>query len=247
MSPETQRQKKRSTAHRPKYKWVPRKPLLPSDEQVRRIAAWIQPRYLEGFVMLGRWAGLRQMEAGTLRWSQITLLPEGTARLRITSGKGERQGRVRTHDCILMRPGLLALPREARAPHVDWAQRVDEPTPALKLLAEQGGVEWGWDGWLFPSSWGHPWDSGMLNQKWREALPGDCLHVQYRDLRHFHATWLLEQGFSIEEVAVQLRHFHLSGAPNIQHVSFTYGHPRAFIALQRISDLGARLTEEMDG
>lgn len=55
---------------------------------------------------------------------------------------------------------------------------------------------------------------------------GSC---RWHDLRHFHATWLLDRGCTAEDVAVQL-----FGHPDPTLVIRTYGHPNAELARERM-------------
>jgi integrase len=52
---------------------------------------------------------------------------------------------------------------------------------------------------------------------------------RWHDLRHFHATWLLDQGNSAEDVAVQLL-----GHSDPTEILRTYGHPSQERARQRL-------------
>ena len=62
----------------------------------------------------------------------------------------------------------------------------------------------------------------------RAGLP----KVRFHDLRHFHATLLLDRGASCMDVAIQLGH-----TDNGELVRRTYGHPDSAPALERIASL----------
>lgn len=50
------------------------------------------------------------------------------------------------------------------------------------------------------------WDRFRVNKRWRAACDVAGVRARFHDLRHFHATWLLERGVAREDVAAQLRH-----------------------------------------
>ena len=51
-----------------------------------------------------------------------------------------------------------------------------------------------------------PWRLQRKNKRWRTACEAADVRARFHDLRHFHATWLLERGVAREDVAAQLRH-----------------------------------------
>lgn len=80
-------------------------------------------------------------------------------------------------------------------------------------------------GRIFPA-----WDRRQVNHRWlrmrrRCGLEG----VRFHDLRHFHATLLVDRGIGELDVAQQLRH-----RDNGELVRRRYAHPDALAALERI-------------
>lgn len=55
-------------------------------------------------------------------------------------------------------------------------------------------------------------------------------HVRWHDLRHFCATWLLDQGATMDDVALQLR-------CSVDEIRRTYGHPDREAALSRLEEI----------
>jgi integrase len=54
--------------------------------------------------------------------------------------------------------------------------------------------------------------------------------ARWHDLRHFHATWLLDRGASVLDVAIQLGH--RDGGELVRR---RYGHPSSDLALGRLA------------
>lgn len=59
--------------------------------------------------------------------------------------------------------------------------------------------------------------------------------IVFHDLRIAHATWLLNQGVSELDVAVQLGHLDKWGRPNPELVRKVYGRPNLTVALERVA------------
>jgi len=61
--------------------------------------------------------------------------------------------------------------------------------------------------------------------------------LTFHGLRHWHATWLLNQGASDLDVALQLGHGRKDGTVDPTLVRRTYGHPDVESGLQRLEAL----------
>lgn len=102
--------------------------------------------------------------------------------------------------------------------------------PALsELVVPESGL-------LFVNGIGEPWTRQAINKQWQRTLRevGWDEDLQFRDLRRFHATWLLDRGVSDLDVAVQLGHFDRWGRPNPELVRRVYGQPSRRAALERL-------------
>jgi integrase len=73
------------------------------------------------------------------------------------------------------------------------------------------------------------WDSNAMKHAWLRARAEVGLTTRFHDLRHFHATWLLDRGATADDVAVQLGH----SSPAL--IYSTYGHPSREKALGRLA------------
>jgi integrase len=107
--------------------------------------------------------------------------------------------------------------------------------PALSaLVVPESGL-------LFANACGRRWTRQTVNKRWIETLRevGCQEDLQFRDLRRFHATWLLDRGVSDLDVAVQLGHFDRRGMPNPQLVREVYGQPSRRAALKRLRAMAA--------
>ena len=134
--------------------------------------------------------------------SRDLIFQDGGIRLKVRCGKG---GKPRVS--VLLMEGTAAVSTGA------WGM----PDPGL----------------LFPRRDGGAWTRKTVNRRWVVARRDLGLeHVRYHDLRHFHATMLLDRGVSVLDVAIQLGH-----ADNGELVRSTYGHPDAGAALDRVASI----------
>lgn len=98
--------------------------------------------------------------------------------------------------------------------------------PAASLLVVREGL-------LFRRRDGGAWTRKTVNRRWVVARRDVGLpNVRYHDLRHFHASLLLDRGAACMDVALQLGH-----RDNGELVRRTYGHPDSAPALERIASL----------
>lgn len=97
------------------------------------------------------------------------------------------------------------------------------------------------DEWLWPErppSWGYTRAEITNLQKhdiqklWVALRERAGLTCRFHDIRHFHATWLLDCGCTAEDVAIQLH-----GHPNPRTVIKVYGHPSHELARLRLRKL----------
>lgn len=81
------------------------------------------------------------------------------------------------------------------------------------------GSRWQETGYVFTTSVGSPMDAATVTRAFQRALVRAGLpHSRFHDLRHTAATFLLAQGFGIEDVK------NLLGHSSITLTSNTYGH-----------------------
>jgi len=81
------------------------------------------------------------------------------------------------------------------------------------------GSSWVASGHVFTTSRGTPLDAATVTRSFRRALKTAGLpHRRFHDLRHSAATFLLAQGFTLEDVK------NLLGHSSIVLTSNTYGH-----------------------
>ncbi len=85
-----------------------------------------------------------------------------------------------------------------------------------RLVAGSGWVD---SGHVFTTSRGTPLDAATVTRSFQRALKAaDLPHHRFHDLRHSAATFLLSQGFTLEDVKSLLGH------SSIVLTSNTYGH-----------------------
>lgn len=208
-----------------------RRVVPPTEEQVAALAD-AMPGVLRAFTLTAAYSGLRlevevaALLAGDVAESSLRDLaslglaladpgraPLGgdsaTCLLHVRSGKGPRKngGVGKERWSVLFEPGLSAL-LESAHPY----------------------------GHLFRNARGYPWTRKAVNKAWCRARADVGLEwVQFRDLRRFHASWLLDRGVSEMDVALQLGHTDRFGRPNTDQVRKTYGWPDSMKALARVA------------
>lgn len=69
------------------------------------------------------------------------------------------------------------------------------------------------------------------NEEWAQLRRDVGVWIRWHDLRHYHATQLLDAGAKVDDVALQL-------GCRAEEIRDTYGHPDAELALQRLEGLG---------
>ena len=159
--------------------------------------------------------GVRRGECLGLRWRNVDL-ENGTAAIVESLQRIDRQGLV------------FLSPKSAKSRR---AVALDGPTVAMLreirgrqilLTAELGDV-YRDNGLVFPSPVGDPLDPATLTHNFQKlARRVGVPHVRLHDLRHFHATLLLQAGTHLKIVQERLGHADIGITANIySHVSPT--------------------------
>lgn len=192
------------TSKRAKAHKPVRRELPPTVEQVNALADAMPSRILRAFVLAAAWSGLRLFEVAALQWPHVTVNGD-TARLHVRYGKGEKE-RV----SVLLKPGLDAI---------------------VELRPRGAQV-----GFVFLNSELRPFTRQSINRPhWQQAREKAGMpRAFFHDLRKFHATYLLDHGFTDLDVAIQLGHFDRLGRPDPEYVRLRYGFPSTREALRRI-------------
>ena len=183
-------------------------PLTP--EQARRlIETSIEDRYRALWITaLG--TGLRQGELLALRWEDVDLkagrlwvrhtLANVAGTLTLLEPKTDRSRR------------LVVLPEAVRV-----ALRAHRTRQKMDRLV--AGSRWIDSGHVFATMLGKPHHAATISRAFEQALArAELPHTRFHDLRHSAATFLLSQGFGLEDVK------NLLGHSTIVLTSNTYGH-----------------------
>lgn len=190
--------------------------VVPTEEQVFTLIefAQISERFdLASRIEFAAFVGIRYAEQKAFLVPGETILGnalDNFAPARI------RRGAV---DWQLGRDGKLKTPKTPRSLRV-----VMIPQQGRKAVHEARSHRRGESAFLWPA--GRRQDSEAWGALRREAR----IWFKWHDLRHFCATWLLNKGATVDDVAVQL------GCRRDQVVD-TYGHPDRELALGRLEDL----------
>jgi integrase len=154
--------------------------------------------------------GLRQGELLALRWEDVDL-DAGT--LRVRHGLANVDGKL-----TLQAPKTDRSRRSLVLPEaVTVALRAHRTRQLMDWLA--AGSRWVDSGHVFASMRGTPYHAATVTRAFQAALTRAGLpRVRFHDLRHSAATFLLAQGFTLEDVKNMLGH------STIVLTSNTYGH-----------------------
>ena len=154
--------------------------------------------------------GLRQGELLGLLWEDVDL---ETRRLSVRHALARVQGKL-----VLLEPKTERSRRTLVLPEIAVSalrghrtrQRMD------RLVA---GSRWQETGYVFTALHGLPLDAATVTRAFQAALTRAGLpHCRFHDLRHTAATFLLAQGFTLEDVK------NLLGHSTVTLTSNTYGH-----------------------
>lgn len=78
---------------------------------------------------------------------------------------------------------------------------------------------------VFHNTRGERFKKGAHYYLWHPVRSAVRPGMDFHELRHLCATWMLDNGASYEQVALQLGHIDKGGRPNTVLVQTTYGHP----------------------
>lgn len=204
-----------------------RRVVPPTEEQVAALAD-AMPGVLRAFTLTAAYSGLR------LEVEVAALLADDVDRRERIPPPGRLH--MSAHPHATRQPTCLLHVRSGKGPRANgglgkerWAVLFEPGRTALLETAHPYGH-------LFRNARGYPWTRKAVNKAWCRARADVGLEwVQFRDLRRFHASWLLDRGVSEMDVALQLGHTDRFGRPNTDQVRKTYGWPDSMKALARVA------------
>jgi len=207
---------------------VPRHEILPlTPEQAKRLFdAAAEDRY-RGLWVTALGTGLRQGELLALRWEDIDL---DAGRLHVRHTLARVNGKLE-----LLEPKTDRSRRMVMLPTVvSDALRAHRTQQRKERLV--AGSRWVDSGHVFATSIGTPIEAAAVSRAFQVALVRAGLpHTRFHDLRHAAATFLLAQGFTLEDVK------NLLGHSSITLTSNTYGHVLERRQLQVAAGMNAAL------
>ena len=176
-------------------------------EQAIAILDWMREHKQTSHVgvSLAIFAGLRRAEACGLRWSDVDVV-NGILRIHTTRQfrrgdiiKGTKSGKRRD----------LPIGEDLTQTLKSWRGE------QVKHTLQRGGT-WSEDDWVIRQPDGFPINPDTLLHELRKAeIKLDLPHVSFHDLRHTHATLLLEAGIDLKTVQDRLGHESIVTTGNI--------------------------------
>lgn len=188
----------------------------PTMEECTALADAMPSKQLRAFVLLSAWSGLRLSEVAALQLADLSLgaVKGGPATLHVRAGKGNVEG---------------------------WSLLYPAGVEALDAALEEDMGDARMGAPLLYNRRHEAWNRKSVNKAWvkaRASVPGQESTI-FHDLRKAHATWLLDEGASEMDVAMQLRHISKHGHPNSELVRRVYGFPSVDAALDRLRVLSS--------
>jgi integrase len=154
--------------------------------------------------------GMRQGELLGLRWVDVDL---EHARLTVRHALQRVSGKL-----VLLEPKTERSRRTVALPGIVVSALLAHRT-RQKMERLVAGSTWVMTDHVFATSRGTPLDAATVTRSFQRALEQAGLpHRRFHDLRHSAATFLLAQGFTLEDVK------NLLGHSSIVLTSNTYGH-----------------------
>lgn len=190
---------------------VPRHEITPlTPAQARQLIDAAADDRLLGLWVTALATGLRQGELLALRWDDVDL---EAATLRVRHTLARVGGKL-----VLLEPKTDRSRRTVALPEVAIAAlRAHRTRQRMERLV--AGSRWQDTGHVFATSVGTPIEAARVTRCFALALERAGLpRVRFHDLRHAAATFLLAQGFTLEDVK------NLLGHSSIVLTSNTYGH-----------------------
>lgn len=210
-------------------RWAPPRITERTEAELVKVFAAITDTAFRTACVLASSSGVRRGELVALRWSDFDL----------------EAGAVRIERALAAEPGLVYA-KDTKT-HQARTVTLDAGTLALLLAlwseaaayALECGAELGADGYLFAKDpeGRVPWSPNVITTRWTAACARAGVHgVRFHDLRHYHATAVLELGGDITAARDRLGHRDLS-------TTNRYAHARVAADRRAADAVGARLVE----
>jgi integrase len=190
---------------------VPKHEITPlTPDQAHRLVEAAADDRLQALWVVALGTGCRQGELLGLRWEDVDL---DAQRLRVRHTLGRVEGKL-----VLLEPKTERSRRSIVLPEVVVSALRGHRT-RQKMERLVAGSRWVDSGHVFTTTIGTPIEAAAVTRAFKRALGRAGLpHSRFHDLRHAAATFLLAQGFTLEDVK------NLLGHSSIVLTSNTYGH-----------------------
>lgn len=181
---------------------------VPSDSQLRALAGVARERGWERFADLIVFTAYSGLRLGEVAGVRVEDVREDGRRVLVRGKRRAGEPAPRERVVAVFAPGREAL---------------------LRGMPEAGSV--------WRTAPGHRLSKDSIRTRFRAVRDEIEFPGTFHSLRHYHATWLRDQGADPRDIASQLGHTDAAGRPYPQLIDRVYAHPDPELALGRLEEV----------
>ena len=171
-----------------------------TPQQVNDLPALLRDHRLEALALVALFTGIRRGELLALKWGNVDLDGDEVIRIR------EALEETRKHGLRFKAPKSEAGLRDVRLPTivVNVLHKHRKRELERRLLLGQGKITD--DILVFPEHDGAPQHPGEVSNTWSRLARRLGIAITFHELRHTHASMLIDQGVDVVTIARRLGH-----------------------------------------